>query len=186
MNLLTEFLAFFFWLNRHPKKSMEYKGFWLYLLYQNNQNAVRDPTGDWYWPVWFEVDNPGLKTFLDVEDRRQIAYYRSRLIKDGRIDYRKLGGGVYQYALKPFDHKTVSAVIHLEDSTSLRVWKTSAERPEKPTGSGSPSGFWIPPALTEEERQTLALKYPDDVQRFWAEQALREQKAREEETKWDC
>ena len=50
--------------------------------------------------------------------------------------------------------------------------------------AGNPYGFWIPPALTEEERRELALKYPNDIQRFWAEQDLREQKAREEEAKW--
>ena len=106
MNLLTEFLAFFAWLSRHPKRGLEYKGFWIYLLYQNNQSAVRDPDGDWHWPVWFEVDNPGLKAFLNIEDRRQVAYYRSRLIRDDRIDYRK-AGGIYQYALKPFDRRTI-------------------------------------------------------------------------------
>ena len=183
MNLLTEFLAFFAWLSRHPKRALEYKGFWVYLLYQNNQSAVRDAAGDWHWPVWFEVDNPGLKAFLNLEDRRQIAYYRGRLIRDGLIDYRKTGGG-YQYALKPFDHKTVQTAIRLEDHTSLSVWTTAGENAARPVKDHNPCGFWIPPALSEEERKALALKYPDEVQRFWAEQALREQKAREEEEKW--
>ena len=106
-----------------------------------------------------------------------------RLIRDGRIDYRK-AGGVYQYALKPFDHRTIQTTICLEDHTSLRVWTAAGDNGMGSAKAGNPCGFWIPPALTEEERRELALKYPNDIERFWAEQDLREQKAREEEAKW--
>lgn len=41
------------------------------------------------------------------------------------------------------------------------------------------NGFNIPPALTDEERARLAEEYPDEVARFWAGMALREEKAKE-------
>lgn len=61
--------------------------FWHYLVYANNQAAVKTRTGDYLWPVWFEVDNAVLTRVMGLKNSRGLHYYRKILIERGWVRF---------------------------------------------------------------------------------------------------
>ena len=118
LNYLKETLSFLDAVKREPL-SPRAQVLWHYLLYFNNQAAVALDNGDYYWPVWFTVDNGVLAIVMGIKDSRHIYNYRRVLMDRGWLQFRVgqvLGQGeaarmaaqwaaqkpIGEYALTPF------------------------------------------------------------------------------------
>lgn len=112
---------------------------WHYLLYFNNQAAIALDNGDYYWPVWFTVDNAVLTRVIGIQSSSRLYNFRRSLIDRGWVRYRlrsarggpagnPLGdpaaGG--EYALTPFTPGYTEGSLKLSGyHTAIPVWVSS-------------------------------------------------------------
>ena len=148
LNYLKETLSFLDAVQKVPI-SPRAQVLWHYLLYFNNQAAIALDNGDYYWPVWFTVDNGVLVKAMGLKDSRSLYQYRKILINRNLIQFRlrkslraPLGSqkaanvaanvSTGEYALTPFtpgfEKRSLDEVggegkslVWVEDVTGMRV-----------------------------------------------------------------
>lgn len=202
MNYLTELLAFMAWQQRHPLTPL-LQSYWQWLMYFNNEAAVKGEDGLWYWPVAFNVPNTVLMKLLGLDTRFQVNAQRKHLIHHNRIHYtphvhQKAG----QYRMNPFNQAMAQVSIPVMSGVEKRlVWtqpltNIPPESPQyinsinnkytsllchTPTAAKATPGFNLLPQLTDEERAAIEAQYPHDkLARFEAMWRAREEKQKRE------
>lgn len=173
LNYLKEDMAFLKAAIQHPLSPKTHV-FWHYLLYFNNRAAIQDTAGDYYWPVWFDVDNGVLIRALGLKNSSRLYHYRRALIDRGWVRYRMrqacdtrwgTGAGITgqngQYALNPFAAGFQEQVLCLDGyPDGIAVWV--AGRTGDETVDGKASYYNINPLNTVNE--TYAIRKGPGIQ----------------------
>lgn len=127
--------------------------FWQYLLYFNNQAAIGLENGDYFWPVWFTVDNGVLKKALGLKDTKRLYDCRSQLLGRDLIRYKARAFCGHRDGLPPQCPKNAGAY-----ALNPLVPGFTEQCLYLP---GYPSGVtvWVAEAVTEEDASRNASIY---------------------------